>query len=85
MRIAIDIDDTLTNTSELLVAYTQKYDYEILKRKDGLTKDKVYTINGGSTLASGMNRPIENANAFKKMYHETVLENANNLPFFFRY
>lgn len=44
MRIGIDIDDTLTNTSELLLAYAQKYDYEDLKRTVSLSKKTYFQL-----------------------------------------
>lgn len=81
MVIGIDIDDTLTNTSELLLAYAQKYDYEILKRKEFLDKSKVYSIINGGSLEYGMSWTTKQADDFKKMYHSFVLENAPIKPF----
>jgi len=81
MTIGIDIDDTLTNTSELLLAYAQKYNYEILKNKESLDKNKVYSIINGGQLEYGMNWTLEQANSFKDMFHASVLENAPIKPF----
>jgi len=39
MNIGIDIDDTMTNTSEIIIAYGQKYDIEVLKRDGSLKND----------------------------------------------
>lgn len=81
MVIGIDIDDTLTNTSELLLAYAQKYDYEVLKRKETLDKRKVYSIINGGSLEYGMNWTKKQADDFKDMFHSLVLENAPIKPF----
>lgn len=81
MVIGIDIDDTLTNTSELLLAYAQKYDYEVLKRKYSLDKNKVYSIINGGQLEYGMNWTTDEANDFKELFHSQVLENAPIKPF----
>lgn len=81
MTIGIDIDDTLTNTSELLVAYAQKYNYEILKVKEPLDKNRVYSIINGGQLEYGMNWTPDQANSFKDMFHTSVLENAPIKPF----
>lgn len=76
MVIGIDIDDTLTNTSELLLAYAQKYDYEVLKREHSLDKNKVYSIINGGQLEYGMDWTKAQANDFKESFHTKVLENA---------
>ncbi len=55
---------TLTNTSELLLAYAQKYNYEILKSKQSLDKNKAYSIINGGQLEYGMNWTLEQANSF---------------------
>ncbi len=81
MVIGIDIDDTLTNTSELLLAYAQKYDYEVLKRRLPLDKNKAYTIINGGSLEAGMNWSAKQASDFKDLYHSLVLENAPMKPF----
>lgn len=81
MKIGIDIDDTLTNTSELLLAYAQKYDYEVLKNRKQLDKNKVYSIINGEKVKDGMNWTLEQNNDFKDMYHSIVLENAPIKPF----
>lgn len=81
MVIGIDIDDTLTNTSELLLTYAQKYDYEVLKRKCSLDENKVYSIINGGKLEYGMNWTTNEANDFKESFHSQVLENAPIKPF----
>lgn len=81
MIIGIDIDDTLTNTSELLLAYAQKYDYEVLKGNGSINKEKVYSIINGEKVKDGMGWTTEQNNAFKDMYHANVLENAPIKPF----
>ena len=81
MIIGIDIDDTLTNTSELLLAYAQKYDYEVLKGNRSINKEKVYSIINGEKVKDGMGWTTEENNAFKDMYHANVLENAPIKPF----
>lgn len=81
MIIGIDIDDTLTNTSELLLAYVQKYDYEVLKGNGSINKEKVYSIINGEKVKDGMGWTTEENNAFKDMYHANVLENAPIKPF----
>lgn len=81
MIIGIDIDDTLTNTSELLLAYAQKYDYEVLKGNGSINKEKVYSIINGEKVKDGMGWTTEENNDFKDMYHATVLENAPIKPF----
>lgn len=81
MIIGIDIDDTLTNTSELLLAYAQKYDYEDLKRTVSLSKDTVFSIVNGNSLESGMLWSKQQSDSFKDKYHELVLTNAAIKPF----
>lgn len=81
MIIGIDIDDTLTNTSELLLAYAQKYDYEVLKGNGSINKENVYSIINGEKVKDGMGWTTEENNAFKDMYHANVLENAPIKPF----
>lgn len=81
MRIGIDIDDTLTNTSELLLAYAQKYDYEDLKRSTSLSKEKAFSIINGNSLENGMMWTKQQADSFKDKYHESVLQNASIKPF----
>lgn len=81
MTIGIDIDDTLTNTSELLLAYAQKYDYEYLKRDSSLSKEKVFSITNGNSLEDGMLWTKQQSDSFKDEYHECVLENAPIKPF----
>ncbi len=76
MRIGIDIDDTLTNTQELLLTYAQKYDYEELNRETTIDRDKLYMTMCGSKLGIGMNWTEEETDTFKKKYHGEVLENA---------
>lgn len=81
MTIGIDIDDTLTNTSELLLAYAQKYDYEYLKGNGSLSKEKVFSITNGNSLESGMMWTKQQSDSFKEKYHESVLQNASIKPF----
>lgn len=81
MRIGIDIDDTLTNTSELLLAYAQKYNYEDLKRDASLPKEKVFSIINGTSLENGMMWTKQESDSFKDKYHESVLQNASIKPF----
>ncbi len=81
MTIGIDMDDTLTNTAELLLAYAQKYDYEHLKRNISLSKDKVFSIINGNSLENGMVWSKQQSDSFKNKYHESVLQNASIKPF----
>lgn len=81
MTIGIDIDDTLTNTSELLLAYAQKYDYEDLKRDASLSKEKVFSIINGNSLENGMMWTKQQSDSFKDKYHEFVLQNVSIKPF----
>ena len=80
MKIGIDIDDVITNTGEMLVAYAQLFNFEYLNRSSYLEKEKVYSIVNGSTLKTGCDWTEEQAIAFKKKYHEYILINGNIKP-----
>ena len=80
MKIGIDIDDVITNTGEMLIAYAQLFNIEDLDKSSYLEKDKVYTIVNGGALANGCDWTEEQVIAFKKKYHEYILSNASIKP-----
>ena len=45
MRIAVDIDDTIANTNELLLVYADKY-YKLYKEGKGIIDKDCYKFNG---------------------------------------
>lgn len=80
MKIGIDIDDVITNTSEMLIAYAQLFNYEELNKSSYLEKNKVYSIVNGGTLENGCNWSENQVISFKKKYHEYILSNSNIKP-----
>jgi Uncharacterized conserved protein len=80
MTIGIDIDDVITNTAEILVAYAQLFNFEYLKKHNHLEKEKVYSIINGDTLANNCGWNEEEVIEFKKKYHEHILINSNIKP-----
>lgn len=63
MNIGIDIDDTISETFETLLAYSQKYTIEDLKRESTIN------INGDFTN----NLYIENVNGWNDIEGKKVL------------
>ena len=80
MKIGIDIDDVLTNTSEMLVTYAQLFSIEDLEKNGYIGKENVYKIVNGDTIEKNMNWNKEQVDKFKKKYHEYILSNCNIKP-----
>ena len=75
MNIGIDIDDTISDTFEALLAYSQKYTIEDLKRESNIDINKDYTNHLYIQSASGWN-DIETKNFWEK-YYEDILKAVN--------
>jgi len=80
MFIGIDIDDTITNTAEMLLAFAQKYDHEELKRNTKLEKEKAIVVHGFSTLKNAFNWTEENVERYKTKYQDYIGEHNNIKP-----
>jgi len=72
MNIGIDIDDTMTNTAEMLIAYGQKYDIEELKRDGHIKNDKGYFWHN-----EVFDWSKEEWHGFIEKYIEYIFENAS--------
>lgn len=68
MKIAIDIDDTIANTNELLLVYADKYD-KLYKEGHGIIDKDCYKFNGMYDWTE------EDRNHFLETYMVEVLEN----------
>ena len=75
MNIGIDIDDTIADTFEALLAYSQKYTIEDLKRESNIDIQKDYLNHLYIQSASGWN-DLETKNFWKK-YYEDILNAVN--------
>lgn len=75
MNIGIDIDDTISDTFEALLAYSQKYTIEDLKRESNIDINKDYLNHLYIESASGWN-DIETKNFWEK-YYEDILKAVN--------
>jgi uncharacterized HAD superfamily protein len=75
MNIGIDIDDTIINTSEMLIAYAQKYDIEVLGGTGILKDDKAYFFN--NTMFDWTE---EEYDIFMCKYIDYIFENATAKP-----
>ena len=80
MKIGVDIDDVITNTGEMLVAYAQLFCIEDLGKTSYIEKENVYKIVNGDTLEKNLNWTKEQVITFKKKYHEYILSNCNIKP-----
>lgn len=80
MNIGIDIDDTIANTSEMLLAFAQKYNFEELKREIKLDKEKVLGIHGFRTLTEAFNWTPKEIENYKIRYQDYIGQNANIKP-----
>lgn len=75
MNIGIDIDDTISDTFEALLAYSQKYTIEDLKRESNIDINKDYLNHLYIESASGWN-DLETKNFWEK-YYEDILKAVN--------
>lgn len=75
MNIGIDIDDTIVNTSEMLVAYAQRYDVEVLGRTGSLKNDKAYFFS--NTMFEWTEDEYD---IFMRKYIDYIFENATSKP-----
>ena len=75
MNIGIDIDDTIADTFEALLAYSQKYTIEDLKRESNIDINKDYLNHLYIESASGWN-DLETKNFWEK-YYEDILKAVN--------
>lgn len=75
MNIGIDIDDTISDTFEALLAYSQKYTIEDLKRESNIDINKDYLNHLYIESASGWN-DLETKNFWEK-YYEDILNAVN--------
>lgn len=72
MRIGIDIDDTISDTYEVLFNYAQKYTVEELKKEINITPKKAYYDHNYTESIHGWNE--EEAIGFWKKYYENMLK-----------
>lgn len=72
MNIGIDIDDTISNTHEVLFSYAQKYTVEVLKREIKEPNEKYLPGNGYIEKFHKWSK--EEAENFWKTYYETILK-----------
>ena len=75
MNIGIDIDDTISETFEILLAYSQKYTIEDLKRESTININGDFTNNLYIEDANGWN-DIEGENFWNRYYGE-ILKSVN--------
>ena len=75
MNIGIDIDDTISDTFEALLAYSQKYTIEDLKRESNIDINKDYLNHLYIESASGWT-DLETKNFWEK-YYEDILKAVN--------
>ena len=75
MNIGIDIDDTISETFEALLPYSQKYTIEDLKRESNIDINKDYLNHLYIESASGWN-DLETKNFWEK-YYEDILKAVN--------
>ena len=75
MNIGIDIDDTISETFETLLPYSQKYTIEDLKRQSNISIDGDCTNHLYIENANGWN-DIETRN-FWERYYGDILKNVN--------
>lgn len=73
MNIGIDIDDTISETFEALLPYSQKYTIEDLNRKSNININGNYTNHLYIENANGWN-DIETQNFWKKYYGDVLKE-----------
>ena len=72
MNIGIDIDDTISNTHEVLFGYAEKYTVEDLKREIKEPENKYLSGNGYCQRFHKWT--TEEADIFWKMYYETIIK-----------
>ena len=73
MNIGIDIDDTISETFEALLPYSQKYTIEDLKRESNIDINKDYLNHLYIESASGWN-DLETKNFWEKYYGDILKE-----------
>ena len=75
MNIGIDIDDTIAETFETLLPYSQKYTIEDLKRKSNINLRGDLSNHFYIVYVNGWNEP--EAIAFWEKYYAEILRNLN--------
>ena len=75
MNIGIDIDDTISDTFETLLAYSQKYTIEDLKRESNINMNGDFTNNIYIEDANGWNN-VEGQKFWDKYYGD-ILKGVN--------
>ena len=73
MNIGIDIDDTISDTFETLLAYSQKYTIEDLKRESNINMNGDFTNNIYIQSANGWSEK-EGKNFWNKYYGDILKE-----------
>ena len=72
MNIGIDIDDTITKTSEEIDFYAKEYTEKILKRKFEINENRVIEAMWAQKV---YNWTVEEDKKFWKLYYEKIMEN----------
>ncbi len=75
MNIGIDIDDTISETFEILLPYAQKYTIEDLKRKSEINMNQDFLNHFYIVYMNGWNE--KEALAFWSKYYAEILKKAN--------
>lgn len=79
MNIGIDIDDTISNTHDVLFSYAQKYTVEELKRE--IKEPKESYLPGNGYIESFHEWSDEEADNFWNLYYGEVLKNVTPKSF----
>ena len=72
MNIGIDIDDTITKTSEEIDFYAKEYTEKILKRKFEINENRVIEAMWAKKV---YNWTVEEDKKFWELYYEKIMEN----------
>ena len=71
MKIGIDIDDTISNTYDVIFNYAQKYTIEELKREINISNKKGYYDHNYTESIHGWNK-VESVMLWEKYYKEML-------------
>ena len=71
MKIGIDIDDTISNTYDVIFNYAQKYTIEELKREINISNKKGYYDHNYTESIHGWNK-VESVMFWEKYYKEIL-------------
>lgn len=72
MRIGIDIDDTISNTHDILFSYAQKYTAEELKKEISEPKSEIMSGNGYCAQFHNWNE--EEDKGFWRKYYKIIIQ-----------